>query len=92
MLPSKLSEAVKSSGVAVDDNTQSDLLTLIELHHAEVATEHAPGSFARIFWEHQRKAAQLKDPRGMRWHPLMIKWAIYLYYRSGGAYYTLYSS
>lgn len=28
----------------------------------------------------------------MRWHPLMIKWAIYLHYRSGGAYDTLRSS
>lgn len=45
MLQSRLSEAVKSSGVEVDDNTQGDLSTSIELHHAKVATEHAPGSF-----------------------------------------------
>ena len=92
LFQTRLSEAVKTSGIAVDGNMHSDLASIIELHHSEVTAQHAPGSFARVFWEQQRKAAQLKDSRGMRWHPMMIKWAIYLHYRSGGAYDTLRAS
>ena len=39
-----------------------------------------------------KKAAQVKCLTEMKWHPLMIKWAVYLHYRSGGAYDTLRSS
>ena len=29
-------------------------------------------NFARLFWEQQLRAASLKDPRQMRWIPLVI--------------------
>ena len=32
------------------------------------------------------KAASQSDARQMRWHPAMIKWCLYLRYRSSGAY------
>ena len=28
--------------------------------------------FLQLFWEEQKKAAN-RDPRGMRWHPMMIR-------------------
>ena len=48
--------------------------------------------FQRIFWQQQVLAASKKDARGMRWHPLMIKWCIYLRAQSQGAYETLHQS
>ena len=34
-------------------------------------------------------AASKTDSRGMRWHPLMIRWCIYLRHQSQAAYETL---
>ena len=70
----------------------SDLTQMVEKHTCEVASCHSPGSFPRVFWEQQLEAARRKDSRGMRWHPLLIKWAVYLHYHSSGAYDTLRSS
>ena len=28
--------------------------------------------FLKLFWEEQKKAAS-RDPRGMRWHPMMVR-------------------
>ena len=88
----KLRAAIESKGHTVDDHMHSDLTHMVQQHTCEVASRHLPGSFPRVFWEQQLEAAQRKDSRGMRWHPLLIKWAIYLHYRSSGAYDTLRSS
>ena len=48
-----------------------------------------PNSFQRIFWEQQVEAASKEDHRGMRWHPRIIRWYIYLRHQSQGAYETL---
>ena len=49
-------------------------------------------SFQHIFWKQQMEAAAKYDARGMRWHPMMIRWCLYLRHRSSGAYETLRSS
>ncbi len=36
------------------------------------------GSFSRLFWEEQLKAATKVDARQVRWHPVMIKWCLNL--------------
>ena len=61
---------------------------MIELHDKifQIMTTHTPDivkqfpsdSFQRLFWEQQYEAVKQKDPRTMRWHPLMIKWCLYL--------------
>ncbi len=91
-MKAKLSSVVKSHGHVVDDQTQADWTQIIEQHSPEIASHYPPQSFPRVFWDQQLEAARRKDPRGMRWHPLIIKWAIYLHYRSSGAYETLRSS
>ena len=35
-------------------------------------------SFHRLFWEQQFEAAKQKDTHTMHWHPLMIRWCLYL--------------
>ena len=88
----KLASVVESHGHSVDTQSHEDLTTMAEKYRNIIASQHPSGSFARLFWDQQLKAAHKKDSRGMRWHPLMIKWAIYLHYRSSGAYETLRSS
>ena len=35
-------------------------------------------SCQHIFWQQQVQAASMPYPRGMCWHPLMIRWCLYL--------------
>ena len=48
--------------------------------------ESLPDGFQKLFWQQQSKAASRSSAKGMRWHPLMIKWCLYLRHRSSGAY------
>ena len=81
----KLRAAIESIVHLVDDHMHSDLTQLVEQHTCEVASRNSPGSFPHVFSEQQLEVARQKDSCGMRWHPLLIKWAIYLHYHSSGA-------
>ena len=50
------------------------------------------GSFCRLFWSEQMKAAAVKDARQMRWHPTMIRWCLNLKLLSTSAYHSLRTS
>ena len=57
-----------------------------------VKKTYAEGSFARLLWDEQLKAASAKDPRQVRWHPVLIKWCLNLKLLSGSAYHALRTS
>ena len=76
----------------VDESTHSDLAKIMTKQHSAVAAKYPPDSFPRIFWEQQLKMATTQDSRGRRWHPVMIKWALYLQHQSSSSYETLRSS
>ncbi|XP_056020980.1 uncharacterized protein LOC125652376 isoform X1 [Ostrea edulis] len=42
-------------------------------------------NFLELIWKEQKKAFQ-SNPKGMRWHPMMIRFAIFLQYQSPRAY------
>ena len=81
--------AIERASHAVDEGTHSDLVTIVEQQSSVVAKQFPPDSFAHIFWQQQVKAAKCSKSKGMRWHPLMIKWVLYLQYQSAGAYETV---
>ena len=87
----KIAQATSDSGVQLDEQMHTDMMTMVESSSSEVAM-YPEGSFQQIFWEEQKKAVQCKDPRQVRWHPLIIKWCLYLRHRSSGAYETLCNS
>ena len=66
--------------------------TIMNENHNEITGAFPEGSFARLFWEEQLKAARVKDPRQMRWHPLMIKWCLNLKLISSAAFHAVQSS
>ena len=43
-------------------------------------------SHAPLFGEQQMKTASVKDACTMRWHPVMVKWCLYLQHKSSSAY------
>lgn len=53
-----------------------------------VLKENPEGSFLRLFWQQQKEAAA-RPSRGRRWHPMMVKWCVYLKHQSSKAYDTL---
>ena len=71
----KLQEAVESTGVLVNDVVHDDLKQILNVNDSNVTETLPADSFQRIFWE---KATILNNSRSMRWHPLMIRWCLYL--------------
>ncbi len=88
----RIAQATSDSGVQLDEQMHTDMVSMVESSSREVESMHPEGSFQRIFWEEQKKAMQCKDRCQVRWHPLIIKWCLYLWHRSSGAYETLQNS
>ena len=85
----KITQITADSGVQLDEETRADMVGMMAESSKEVEKTHSEDSFLRIFWEEQRKAASCGNPRQVRWHPLIIKWCLYLRHRSSGAYETI---
>ena len=66
-----------------------DDLTDIFAHADQEATTLTHEHFQRIFWEQQRAYNELGNKRSIRWHPLMIRFALNLRYLSTSAYRAL---
>lgn len=82
-LKAKLARSIDTHGVLIDEDTHNDLCTIVE---ANSPSAESGNQFTKIFWEQQKKASLLKNSRSMKWHPLLIKWAIYLRHKSSKAY------
>ncbi len=79
-LKAKIAAAAEQVGVCLDDEVHEDMKVLSS--GTDKLLEDLPkDSFRRIFWQQQIEAAAQKDSRTMRWHPLMIRWCLYLRHR-----------
>jgi len=78
--------------VLVDDVLQDDLLQIMNSHSDAVTAKYGEESLQAIFWQQQVKAASVKHNCGRRWHPLVIKWCLYLHHLSSKAYNTICNS
>ena len=87
----KLERFTQSQGASVDTGLHNDLCRIINNEQGAIS-KLPEDSFKRLFWEQQSEAALKKnqtsksDCRGMRWHPLMIRWCLYLRHQSQKAY------
>ena len=89
-LQKSLNKHIKADGVALDDDTHNDFLTIMNKNTSTVLT--VKEQFRSIFWQQQLKASSCKSKKGVRWHPAIIRWCLYLHHRSSGAYETLRNS
>lgn len=77
-LKMKIAESIQSSGIVVSEETSEDLSQMMSSPECSNLIEKLPeGSFQRIFWQQQMEALN-KNPKSMRWHPLMIRLCLYL--------------
>lgn len=91
-LQSKLHEVIEQQSVVVDEPVADDLSQIMEEEEVQVQSLFPEGSFQQVFWQQQKQAVQQKDKRGIRWHPLMIRFCLYLRHHSGKAYEALRNS
>ena len=71
----KVKELTQKQG---DCALHSDLFNIMQESSEEIKKMYPEGSFQRLFWEEQLRAARLKDSRQMRWHALLIRWCLNL--------------
>ena len=79
-------ESTATEGVCLDEELHSDFLQVMNDNNKEIHSSHEEGTFQRLFWDQQRTASSLRNGKSMRWHPLLIKWCLYLRHLSGKAY------
>ena len=88
----RLEKIVQTHGETVDRALHDEFKTIMEENNDGICDAFPAGSFRRLFWEQQLKAATSKDPRSMRWHPMLIKWCLNLKLISSASYHALRTS
>ena len=91
-LKERIANSAEKIGTSVDSYLHADLKQIISENQASIHNQFPEGSFKRLFWDQQAKAASLSDARQMRWHPVMVRWCLNLKLLSSGAYHALRSS
>jgi hypothetical protein len=88
-LEEKLRERIEEEGKQVDEETTLDLKQIMEEKNEQIEAQYPKDSFMYLFWKQQREALGKKNLKGMRWHPMMIRWCLYLRHHSNKAYEVL---
>lgn len=75
-LTEKIEKLIEEKGMVVSDELNEDLVVTMDESAPEIIKQYPPGSFRRIFWEQQQRAASLKNSKSMKWEPAMIRYII----------------
>ena len=85
-LEAKAEVLIQKNGVSLQPDDADDIANVVS-DVAQVAKDSfPPDSPQRVFWEQQVKYNALRNKRQMRWHQLMIRFALNLKYLSSSAY------
>lgn len=85
-LEAKVDSLISKDGISLHEDDATDMSTVFSEVNSIVTKSFPPNTPQRIFWEHQMTYNQLKDKRQMRWHPLVLRFALNLKYMSTSAY------
>lgn len=78
---------IKDKGKVLSELDNKDLITLLQKHKSDVEKCFPDENcLQRLFWEQQLKYAQSRSTKAMRWHPMIIRWCLYLQHKSAKAY------
>ena len=80
---------LSAHGDEVDTDLEVDLIHIMNENTDDIRKRYGKGTFARLLWDEQLKAATAKNPRQIRWHPMLIKWCLNLKLLSNSAYNAL---
>ena len=92
----RLQEAIADSAVTdavnLDEELHNDFSQLVKSHTNDVHSSHKERTFQRLFWTQTQTANSFKNCKSIHWHPLIIKWCLYLRHLSSKAYELLRNS
>lgn len=88
-LQAKIENLTQQLGNSVDSGLHGDLLDIMKENTPEMEKAFPEGSFKRLFWQEQLRAASKKDARQVRWHPLIVRWCLNLKLMSSSAYHAM---
>lgn len=91
-LEDKVTKLIEKEGVLLQADDAADMSTIVNKMQKKVEDSFPSGSPQRIFWEQQQLYNQSNDKRQMRWHPLVIRFALNLKYLSSSAYRAVHQS
>lgn len=78
-LKKKIQLAAEEQAVILDEESESYLKDIIASPESSQYLQQIPSdSFQHVFWQQQVEAASQANSRSIRWHPLMIRWCLYL--------------
>lgn len=72
----------------MDDDMSDDIQEILETQNSTVIQQYPEDSFQRLFWNQQKLVAG-KSGKSIRWHPLIVRWCLFLRHQSSKAYETL---
>ena len=73
---------IQNEGVLLQNDICEVMSSVIE----EKNCPFDPTSPQFLLWEQQKLQSKMQDKRGMRWHPVIIRWCLSIYLKSPGAY------
>jgi len=91
-LQERISSVTAKVGITLTDDLHNDVVKIAAANTKRVHSTYSEDSFQRIFWDQQVQASKYKNAKSMKWHPLFIKWCLYLRHLSGKSYEVLRSS
>ena len=81
-----LANAIEQQGVDVGSSLDDDLHSImVHCSHVEASRRFFPETLLAAVTECSIK----EEPKGMKWHPMMIRWCLYLRHHSGQTYEAL---
>ena len=89
-LEKKISDALEKNSVVLDSEISMDMSSIMDKEDSVIKNMYKEGTFQYIFWNQQKEAIGKEGAKknGIRWHPLIIKWCLYLCHQSSKAYDT----
>lgn len=91
-LQKRVESLIAKQSITLTDDDADDVTQLIKEVSDSVYTQFHKNSAQRVFWEQQHLYNSLKNKKQMRWHPLVIRFALNLKYVSSAAYRAVNSS
>ena len=88
-LKERLQVKLETDAISLDPMSHGDMRQILQIEGQAFLESETTTTFQRIFWQQQMDAAKQSDARGMRWHPLMIRFCIFLRHQSQSAYETI---
>ncbi|KAJ8311135.1 hypothetical protein KUTeg_011313 [Tegillarca granosa] len=80
-------QVINSTGVLLNETESRDMGDLMKLCSEDVEKAYPnPNSLQRLFWEQQLRSSKDNASRSMRWHPMIVRWCLFMRQKSTKAY------